>query len=412
MKRKKLFYGWIVVIGCVLMMLTMWGLGNHPLSLYVVPVTAAYGFSRTSFSMIFSIINLCTAAGSMAYGFLSGKMGLKRLMLLGSALCVVSYVLYSSARVIAVFYLAAAIFGLALSMTTNNPLSQIVNNWFTTRRGAVLGLVYASSGLGGTICDILVGRILNRAGFRSSLWITTAMIAVLLTVAMLILRESPDSMGLRPYGSDAPKKETGEAPEKKTGLTLRQAVKTPNFWLLIALEVLWGLSIIPIAANIPAHLTDRGLDPLFISGTVMAVMFAVSAASKFGMGIICDKFGHTCMLLVIGVTSTAAAALLPAVSGRGSAVIMAVLMGIGYACMTIPAPLLVSHIFGNRDYAAILGPVTATLTFAGAVGMPVSNMIFDHSGSYAPAFIVQAACFALAAVCGILAVRIKIKKPE
>lgn len=138
MRNKSNLPGVLVVAGSILLMFAMWGMGNHPLGLYVVPVTAAYGFSRTSFSVVFSIINLCNALGCLFFGTALKKLGLRRLMICGAALGILGYALLAAASDLAVFYIASAVFGVALAMTTNNPISQLINKLVSEKTGRLV----------------------------------------------------------------------------------------------------------------------------------------------------------------------------------------------------------------------------------------------------------------------------------
>ena len=264
--------------------------------------------------------------------------------------------------------------------------------------------MFAASGIGGSVCDVIAGRLLEEFGFRHALWLTAIIITVLLVMGLaLVWQDDPSRKGLLPYGY-------GSAEERKSipayGLSFEEAKKTPSFWLLLCMELFWGMAIIPIITSVPAHLSDQGIAASVVSNQIMPVLFAVSAVSKLGMGFVYDRFGPKTMLAVIGICTTAGAALLPWIHDVPGAMMMALLIGGGYACMTIPAPLLTERIFGNRAYAAILSPVSAIMSLAGAVGTPVSNAVCDITGSYNAAYCCHAAMFAAAAVCGICALRL------
>lgn len=399
-KTRQNNYRFVILGASVAIMFTLWGLGNHPIALYSVPITEAYGFPRSLFAVIFSIINLFTAFGNLFFGAAIKRMGLKNVMVAGSALAVAAYVLFYIAASLPVFYIAAALFGLALAFVTNSPVSVLINNWFGHNKGLALGIVFAASGLGGTVCDILVGRLINNVGFKMSLGISGIIITVVLLLAMLVIRPRP-VVKLPPPGTEAKQ----EIP--KEGISFKVARSTPSFWLMIATEALWGLSIIPIVATMPAYLTDKGFDPLFISGVVMASLYAVSAASKLGFGIVNDKLGPGVMVGAMGIAGTGATLLLATAATKGGAVASALLMGIAFSCMTIPVPLLTSRIFGNRDYGVLVGVFSAVLTLAGALGAPLVNVVYDVAGTYLPAFIAQAAFFALSIFTGIAAIKMK-----
>lgn len=401
-KAKQNNYRMVILVASIAIMFTMWGLGNHPLALYSVPVTTAYGFPRSLFAVIFSIINLFTAFGNLFFGAAVKRMGLKKIMLAGTAFAIAAYAVFYIAGSLPLFYIAAALLGLALAFLTNSPVSVLINNWFGKNKGLALGIVFMASGLGGTVCDILVGRLINSFGFKASLGISAIIITGVMLLAMLFIKPRPAKPFLA-NPSDAP------APKEKSGIRFKQARRTPSFWLVIATEALWGLSIIPIVATMPTYLNDKGFDPLFVSGVVMACLYAVSAASKLGLGVISDKFGALAMVCIVGCAGTAATLLLAMAGGKGGAVASALLMGVAFSCMTIPVPILTSNIFGDKDYGVLVGVFSAVLTLAGALGTPLVNLVFDLAGTYIPVFIAQAVFFALSIVTAGLAIKCKPK---
>lgn len=404
MKKTESNYRWVILFACVMVMFVLWGLGNHPLSLYSVPITKAYGFPRSLFFILFSVINLFTAIGNLFFGPVEQKIGVKKLMVVGTVLAIMAYVFFYTANSLPTFYCAAAFLGISLAFTTNNSVSVLVNNWFTNNKGLFLGIVFAASGLGGTVFDIFVGRLLNRVGFKSSLGISGILIAVVLIICVALVKPHPPQQ--RNTAQNATETNT---PIAKNGISFAKAKKTPSFWFMASTELLWGLSVIPIMANMPAYLSDKGFDPLFVSGVVMALLYAISAVSKISMGFINDRFGSTIMLLLLGSCGMVATLLLILVSSNRGAIACAVFMGIAFASLTVPLPLLTVGIFGNKAYGALLGIFSAILTLAGALATPITNIVFDITGSYVPVFIAQMLFFVLSAFTGIMAVK---KRPK
>ena len=70
------------------------------------------------------------------------------------------------------------------------------------------------------------------------------------------------------------------------------------------------------------------------------------------------------------------------------------MMAYGYAVVstvalpleTIMIPLITAELFGRKNYAQMLGIVSALNTAGFSVGPPVINFIFDSLGTYVPVF--------------------------
>ena len=72
-------------------------------------------------------------------------------------------------------------------------------------------------------------------------------------------------------------------------------------------------------------------------------------------------------------------------------ILFLVLYGLGAPAITVTPPLIVNGVFGEKDYAAILGIVTMATNIGGAFGGTIAAKIYDVTGSYA-AFWLTAAC--------------------
>lgn len=59
---------------------------------------------------------------------------------------------------------------------------------------------------------------------------------------------------------------------------------------------------------------------------------------------------------------------------------------------------MVMQMFGMRDYAAVLGPVTAMLPAGIAIGTPLWGMSVELTGNYNAALVISAAAVVVAAL--------------
>ena len=72
----------------------------------------------------------------------------------------------------------------------------IVNRWFETNRGTVMGILTASNATGQLIFLPLFGLLITRAGWRAEVLFIAVVCAILSPLAFLILREYPADMKL------------------------------------------------------------------------------------------------------------------------------------------------------------------------------------------------------------------------
>ena len=94
----RLFYGWwIVIIGCVLDAVKG-GTYNTGLTLYFLPVLNELNLSRAATSLPFSLAKLESALGGPLAGYLIDRFDLRVVMMLGTLMAGLGFVLPSSIR--------------------------------------------------------------------------------------------------------------------------------------------------------------------------------------------------------------------------------------------------------------------------------------------------------------------------
>ena len=90
----------------------------------------------------------------------------------------------------------------------------LINTWFVARRGLVLGIVLAGTGVGGLIwASIGPSLAQSSLGWRGVTWIMAASMAVCTIVpALFLIRNTPADVGLVPYGAETPQAAAGGGP--------------------------------------------------------------------------------------------------------------------------------------------------------------------------------------------------------
>ena len=78
----------------------------------------------------------------------------------------------------------------------------VVNRWFVAKRGTVLGVLTASASTGQLVFLPMLAHATARWGWRAPCSLVAGIVAALIPLAAWLLRESPESMGLQPYGAE------------------------------------------------------------------------------------------------------------------------------------------------------------------------------------------------------------------
>lgn len=238
-KRPRLFYGWVVVLGCSLLIGASTGLFSNCVSGFIKPVCETLDVSRGAFSLYSTIGGFVGMGAIVLYGELYQRhpLAIRKFILWGCVVCCSVFVGYSFATKLWHFYALAALFGTASSTLAGISVTTLVNNWFVDKRGLATGLAFAGSGLTAAVVLPIITRVLDTYGWRVGYRVLAALAAVLILLAVWLIRVRPSQMGLTPLGVAEGEGERAA----QTGLLREQALKTPEFWMLTG--GFWCLSV-------------------------------------------------------------------------------------------------------------------------------------------------------------------------
>src|SRR5437899_754714 len=143
----RLFYGWIIVgVGIVV---TCVGLGAMlSLSVFLAPMSAAMGWSRTGISMAALLNFLAMGVGSFLWGALSDRFGTRAVVLCGGVLLGLGLMTASQAVTLGQFQV---LFGVIVGFAAGSfyaPLTATATDWFTRHRSLAVALVSAGMAIG------------------------------------------------------------------------------------------------------------------------------------------------------------------------------------------------------------------------------------------------------------------------
>jgi len=180
----------------------------------------------------------------------------------------------------------------------------IISRWFRRKRGLAIGLAVTGPIFGSPIV-ILNTQIEAAYGWRIVLLAYGLLILVVVTLLSIIVRDRPETYGLRPDG-DAPVDYTptehpvaSSVHRNENGLTLHAVVRTREFWLFTS--YLAGTFTVNSAFQlhmIPYLQQDMKLSPAW-AAVVMSMVFTMSGIGRIGGGYLLDKLDYRIVLAAV-----------------------------------------------------------------------------------------------------------------
>src|SRR5882672_2744200 len=265
--QRRLFYGWwIVIIGCI-QDAVKGGLFNTGFSLYFLPVLNELHLSRAATSLPFSLAKLESALIGPIAGYLIDRFDIRMMMVLGALLAGLGFVLLAFTHSYITFLLVFICFlASGFQVGFNHASMAAVNSWFLTKRGLAMSILQTGQAIGGVVLFPLVALAVLKLGWRSAALLSGGVIFLTLPL-VLVVRRSPESMGLLPDGeTELPPSAGGGAgrprrpPRDSVELTAREALRTPAFWLVAGFHSMRNIPYAAVTVHLVPLLVWKGFD--------------------------------------------------------------------------------------------------------------------------------------------------------
>ena len=409
--RLPLYYGWVILAAA-----SVPSFGARPvmavatLSVFVVPMTETFGWTRGQFSGAVSLGALFGLLVSPMAGRLIDRYGSGVLLSASSAMVGLCAIGLSLTSPIWSFYLlyvpGRAVFSSPLELGT----STAVSNWFIRRRPMALALMGIIQGIGLTIFPLIAQVLINGWGWRTA-WLAMGIFTISSGIipVLLLMARRPEDMNLEPdpkrtrlLGPDSLAK-TDVDRESTThsftefNYTVRQALRTKAFWILVLFSVFGfivqaGVSLhqVPhyIGQGVPTHLAALTAST-FAFGQVPGGLFWTMLARRLPLRILLCMAGATMSLGAIGTGFSASLA---------TGIPMGLLLGIGVGGMQLLLRLTWADYYGRLHLGSIRGLTLPAQIGGQALGPIVAGFMFDATGGYKTPFTVFGIIVAFAAV--------------
>ncbi len=397
----RLHYGFVIVACCCLMMGINVGLTFSCAGIYYQPVSASLGVPVGEFGIYMSVMYVSSTLMLSVAGGMLERWSARLLFTLNSAIMGVTFVAMAFFNHVWEFYIAGGVLGVTLAFLLYLSFPTLVNRWFHSKVGIMIGICSAASGIGGMIFNPIAGWIITNHGWRWGYGSFGLIILLAVTpVLALLLRDRPQQMGLLPYGADSRAGGVADSkvsPDATPGVTYGKALRMPAFYItLLFAFMMMGTSTLNLF--IPNYVTEHGFSLEQASLTAAFVMAGVTVG-KVALGYINDR---NCLAGVSATTFCGIGGLLAIIFCGGElAVIMggAFLFGWAYAGVTVQSAMLTRTVFGPKDYARIYSNISIALAAGGALASGGWGLLADAT-SFSFIFSVGAVVLGVCALAG------------
>jgi len=409
---QRLFYGW-VLLG-VLWLVFAFNLGFPAYGGPVLNTAMAkeLGFSRETLGTITLIYIIMSGLPGPVVAMAVNRFGVRRTLVVGSVMNVAGATFMATvANSGAAAYLGFGLLvgggvcaGAAIASQT------ALSRWFLRHRALALSILYSAGAIGGyfAVKFILPWAMEAGGSWRAGWWVIVALSALAAVLAMLLVRERPQDLGLEPDGVGAAG--AGAARPRPAYITstpweFRDVVRRPTYWLIVASLVGGSGGYTLFLAHGIVHLQDLG-HPVDVARGALATMTWTGLLAKAVIMLFGDRVDPRWLwgvfMLFFG------AGLVIIVDARSTLAVdaFATCLGIGFGGGVVCLMAVLGNYFGLKAFALLSGIAIAINTTLSALAPYVAGFLFDHGYGYG------GTCYFLAGWCFLGAlVLFAIRKP-
>jgi len=384
--KTSLYYGYYVVLAAFLFAVVAEGL-LFSFGVFFEPLLTEFDWTRAMTSGATSLIGFILPLAGIVAGKLTDGLG-PRLVLVASGICFgLGYMLMSQTNSLWQLYLFQ---GLGVSLGLGFywlPIVTTLPRWFHKKRSLIMGIFTSGIGVGQIIYPIAVAGMIIAIGWRMSYLLVGAVSMVVMIAAAMIIRQSPEKKGLKPYGyTDTAE---SDASINTEGDTLGEAIGKRQFWVSSLAFFTFVFCIAIVLTHIVIYGRGIGLSPS-VAASVFAVIGIVSIFGRLLFGQLADTFGLKLMLIVSFSLQCLAFSLLVVSDASWSFFTFAFIFGLSYGTVEILGSPILVELFGFKQLGTISGINLAFSSTGFVLGPVLAGYIFDTTGKYQLAFILCA----------------------
>ena len=410
------YYGWVVFA-----IANLPSFGARPvasvavLSVFVIPMTEEFNWSRGMFSGAVSLGAVCGLIMSPFAGRLIDRYGSGAILAGCSAVvgtCALLLALVSQAwSFYAIYVPGRAVFSSPLELGTTTAIS----NWFIRRRPMALAWFGAVQGVGLGLLPLAAAMLIEGSGWRVA-WVSLGVFTVATGVLppLLLMARRPEDMGIAPdplREGESPQ-QTGPASSPRpsqaaawldTDYSVREALRTPAFWILALFSMVGFTAQAGVSLHQTAHYVDAG-----VSHGAAALVATAFALGQIPGGMVWSVVGRRMpvrfMLAVSAVWLTGGVLGIAFTQNLGWGICYSFLFGAGVGGLHTLLRLAWADYYGRLNLGAIRGLTLPAQIGGQAIGPVVSGFMFDSIGGYRAPFVIFATAVGIAALLVLTAV--------
>ena len=350
-----------------------------------------YSWSWSEAGTGFSLLALMVGLAGALPAWTIRRFGIKATYIIGSAVMACGFVLVAAGTGLYRYWTGAGLLGVGFALCATVPGIHLINDWLPDRRSFAIGLYMTLGGLGAVAGPPAVTFIVSATdSWRWHWWtMTTVILALMLLAIGFIRNRTPGDEKAGNGDAPAEEKTSGKVFKTKTDWRYRDALRTPQYYVIVAALTLTLFCTLTMNSWAFTHLGMLGISTA-LATLALSADGAVNALSRALGGLLATRIDPKWLLVAALVGELIGMLALSVADNPVTLFIFAVGEGFGFGVCFLATALLLLNYFGEKDNPELLGTMNF-LTTAAMVGPVLAGYIAGKAGGFSMVFQLNAA---------------------
>lgn len=372
-------YAWVIVAVVAVTMMIASG-ARFLFGVVLKPISEEYGWDRAQLTGAVMLGMIVLSICQPLVGILVDRVGPKRVLVTGLALLAVALIPFSFATQLWQIYLLYGVLT-SLGLAAASPVlsTAIVGRWFQEKRGLAMSIATSGSAFGQLLIVPIAAWIMVQSSWQMTYRVlAVALLVIAMPLSAIFLRDAPAAE------SDT----SAEAQQPDEGLTLREAISHPAFWLLGFGFVVCGWTMAFPNTHFLAYADDMGMSVLHAANTV-SVTAIFSVLGSVLLGIAADRYRLTSVLTLTYALRGLAFLLLLLLPAGNLLYVYGLVLGISWTATTPLTAAIAADRYGPKHLGLIFGSLFTFMNLGFGIGALLDGVIYEASGGYTAALLIN-----------------------
>jgi len=355
----------------------------------ILPLQGEYGWSRGSISLAVAVSILAYGLGAPIAGGLIDRFGPRRLAVAGCALIAAGLLpMLFMTQQWQLFLFWGLVVGVGTGAVGGVLGATVAARWFRAQRGLVVGLFAAASSMGQLIFLPSLVAIISTSGWRTAIAAMAVAVLVAAVPALIFLRDRPADVALQPYGDDGSAEAAdAELADAASGVTLRVATRTRDFWLLAASFFVCGYTSNGlIGTHLIPHAVEHGFSEATAASAV-GLMGLMNVVGTLASGWLTDRYDNRKLLAAYYSFRALSIVFLPVILAIPELFLFAIVYGLDWIATVPPTVNLTTRLYGRAHLGTIYGWIFCSHMVGAALAAYLGGVVHDALGDYTTMFL-------------------------